>query len=229
METAPPAATSRFRIWDAPVRVFHWSLVALLGIAWWTAEQRMLDWHRLTGYAILTLLLFRVIWGLAGSGTARFTSFIRRPAAVVSYVRHGMFDRSKPPLPGHNPLGGWNVLLMLGLLFSQVFLGFFAIDIDGMESGPFSYLVDFDTGRMAAEWHEWVFTALQIIVLAHIAAVVFYLVYRRENLVGAMITGSRTVSGEKPQLTFAPVWRAVLVLLLCGMLVWSLVTWMGQV
>ena len=130
--------TARIRLWDLPVRLFHWALVALIVCAWWTAENHLISWHRLTGYAILTLVLFRIVWGFLGSTTARFSHFLRGPGAVGAYVGGHMFRRGSPGHAGHNPLGGWSVVGMLGLLLLQVLLGFFSVDVDGLESGPFA-------------------------------------------------------------------------------------------
>lgn len=224
-----PVAASRVRIWDAPVRLFHWALVILIGIGWWTGDNRMLEWHRLAGYSILALILFRLIWGVMGSGTARFSSFVRGPATVASYVKGAMFRRGVHGVPGHNPLGGWSVVVMLLLLAVQVGLGMLSVDIDGLESGPFSYLVDFDTGRWAAEWHATIFNLLLALIAIHVAGVLFYLLYRRDNLIGPMITGSRRWMGDSPALRFAPAWLGLAIMAVCGGLVWLAVEYWGQV
>jgi len=226
-EAVPRAGSLPVRIWDLPVRLFHWSLIALLGAAWWTAEEGMLDWHRLAGYAILVLLLFRLAWGISGSATARFASFVRGPGAALAYARGDMLHRDAPSAAGHNPLGGWSVVLMLTLLFLQVALGMFAVDIDGMESGPFSYLVEFDTGRLAAEWHEINFTLLQLLVLLHVAAILFHRVFHRDTLLGAMISGCKRMAAAPDEaLRFAPLSRAALILAIAAGAVWLLIwTW----
>jgi cytochrome b len=221
-------AAARLRIWDLPTRLFHWTLVPLLGVAWWTAEQRMLDWHRLAGYSIFALLIFRLIWGLVGSSTARFSHFVGGPVKLARYVRGHMFHRSATPAPGHNPVGGWSVLAMIALLATQVGLGFFAVDIDGLESGPFSYLVDFDTGRVAAEWHEFVFNVILALTALHVLAILFYLIHRRDNLVGPMISGSRRWIGDQPTLRFASNWKAALIFLLVSGGVWLLIAQFGR-
>ena len=218
----------RLRIWDLPTRLFHWTLVPLLAAAWWTAEERMLDWHRLAGYSIFALLLFRLIWGFTGSSTARFSSFAGGPAKVARYVRGHMFDRGAAPAPGHNPVGGWSVIAMITLLLLQVGLGFFAVDIDGMESGPFSYLVDFDTGRAAAEWHEIVFNIILALTALHVVAVLFYLVHRRDNLIGPMISGSRHWRGDAPPLRFVSAWVALAIFLLVAGGTWLLIAQFGR-
>ena len=229
-EVAPAVSSSAaVRIWDLPVRIFHWSLVALLGAAWWTAEEGMLDWHRLSGYAILVLLLFRISWGFAGSGTARFSSFVRSPGATLAFARSDMLRRNASPSVGHNPLGGWSVVLMLTLLVTQVILGMFAVDIDGMESGPFSYLVEFDTGRLAAEWHELNFTLLQALVVLHVVAIAFHQIFHRDALIRAMVTGKKSLDDKSASsLRFASFRRAVLILLVAAGAVWFLVDSWGQ-
>jgi cytochrome b len=228
MRVRPRADAARLRIWDAPVRLFHWTLVGLIGVMWWTGEQRMLDWHRLAGYCVLALLFFRLAWGVVGSSTARFASFVRGPGTVVTYIRRDMFRRDAVPAPGHNPLGGWAVAIMILMLLAQAGLGLFAVDIDGIESGPFSYLVEFETGRRAAELHELTFNLLLGLIGLHLAAVAFYLVYRRTNLLGAMLTGARQRPGEQPLLHFRPAPLALCLLVIAGLLVWATVHFFGR-
>ena len=201
----------RLKVWDLPVRLFHWCLILLIGCAWWTAEERLLEWHRLTGYAILTLVIWRLAWGVAGSSTARFSHFINGPRTVLGYARD-LFRRHDARRPGHNPLGGWSVLAMIAALLTQIMLGFFAVDVDGMESGPLSYLVDFDSGRLAAGIHEIGFNILLGLVGLHLAAILFHRIYKRENLVGPMLHGQTRWQGNAPQLAFASNWRALLLL-----------------
>src|SRR4029078_4535731 len=138
--TAPPRRTdtaTKKRVWDLPTRLFHWTLVVLVGLSWWSAENDQQDLHLYLGYGVLSLLLFRIGWGLAGSSTARFSSFVRGPGAVVRYVR----NRFHWPLAGHAPLGALSVLALLALLFVIVGTGLFAADEDGLFSGPLAYLV----------------------------------------------------------------------------------------
>jgi cytochrome b len=172
-------------VWDVPTRLFHWMLVLLIAFSWSSADARRMDWHRYSGYAVLGLLAFRILWGFVGSSTARFAGFVRSPAATVRYVR------GETSGIGHNPLGGWSVLAMLGLLALQVGLGLFAVDVDGFESGPLSDRVSFEAGRQAAEWHHLVFNSLLALIALHVAAVFAYLVFRRDNLIRPMINGTR--------------------------------------
>lgn len=195
-ETAATLATGRYRLWDVPTRVFHWTLVALLGLSWWTGENHDMDRHRLSGYAILALIAFRVFWGFVGGRSARFTQFVRGPAAVAGYVR-AIAARRHAAVFGHNPLGGWSVLALLATLGVMVVTGLFAVDIDGLESGPLSDRVGFDTGRLAAQAHHWCFDVLLALMAVHVVAIVFYLVVLRRNLIGPMISGwQRRRAGE---------------------------------
>jgi cytochrome b len=201
---------SRVRVWDLPTRLFHWLIVALFAFSWWTAEYDHLDWHMWSGYGILTLVLFRIAWGFVGSATARFDNFLRGPRAFLAYGRH-LFDRSAPATPGHNPMGGWSVLALLLLLLTQTVLGLFAIDVDGLESGPLNYLVSFDTGRAASHLHSLVFNLLLAFTGLHVVFIAFYLVYKRENLVSAMLVGAKRMPQAPGQsLKFVSAWRALL-------------------
>jgi cytochrome b len=215
---ATASATVRARLWDGPTRIVHWALVALIGFAWWSAETGRLEWHRWSGYAVVGLVAFRLIWGVAGSGSARFAGFVKGPAATLAYLRT-LPGRVHDTVPGHNPLGAWSVLAILAVLVVQTVTGLFAVDIDAFEAGPLSDRVDFDTGRLFAKWHHWSFTALQILVVLHLVAVAFYLFYKRANLIGPMITGYRRAAHD-PGLIFAPLWRAVVAILVAAAFAW---------
>jgi cytochrome b len=208
----------RSRLWDGPVRIVHWLIVLLVAGAWWTGETGRMEWHRWCGYGVLGLVLFRLYWGFAGSQSAKFASFLKGPRAVAAYART-LGRRTASEVAGHNPLGGWSVAALLAALLAVTGLGLFAVDVDGIESGPLSRLVDFDGGRLAAELHEKVFTVLQVLVALHLAAVIFYLVYKRQDLIGAMITGRRRFAAD-PGLFFAPLWRAAVGVLAAAAVVW---------
>jgi cytochrome b len=213
-------ASVRARLWDAPVRIVHWGLVLLIGFSWWSAETDRLSWHRWSGYAVIGLLVFRILWGLWGSRTAQFRSFVRGPGATLAYLK-SLPSRAPADTPGHNPLGAWSVLAILAVLAVQVATGLFAVDIDAFEAGPLSDRVDFETGRMIAEWHEASFTLLQVLVAVHVAAVLWYLVWKRSNLISAMFTGRRRFARD-PGLTFAPWWRVLATALVAAAVAWAL-------
>lgn len=188
---AAPLPTTR--IWDPFVRLFHWAIVLLLAFSWWSGEQHDMERHRLSGYAVLALVVFRIIWGFVGPRTARFGSFVRGPSAVMAYVRT-LGSRAGHASDGHNPLGGWSVVALLLALAAMVTAGLFAVDVDGLESGPLADYVSFDQGRVAAEVHEIVFNVILALVVLHVAAVLFYLVWKRQNLVRPMLTGTRALT-----------------------------------
>jgi len=196
--TQGAAPLSTTRIWDPFVRLFHWALVLLIAFSWWSGEQHDMDRHRLSGYTILALVVFRVLWGFFGPRTARFSSFVRGPGAVMAYVR-SMGSRIAHASNGHNPLGGWSVVAMLAVILAMVVAGLFSVDVDGLESGPLADYVSFEAGRSAAEIHETVFNVILALVAIHVAAVLFYLVWKRQNLIRAMVTGKRPLgAGEVP-------------------------------
>jgi cytochrome b len=212
------AKRDRTFVWDWPTRLFHWLLVILLGVSWWSAESDgpdSMQWHYLAGYTILALLLFRLIWGFVGTSTARFAEFLRGPGKVLAYLRGAV-----PETPGHNPLGGWSVALMLALLLVQVGLGLVAVDVDGIEAGPLSYLVSFDMARAAAELHELVFKGLQIVVAIHVLAILWYQLVKRTNLVGPMIGGYRDRSGAGGEASTVPFWRLPVAILAGAAVAW---------
>jgi cytochrome b len=193
---------AKVRIWDLPTRLFHWAIVLLIPALWWTHRIERLDLHILLGEVMLGLILFRLIWGVIGSSTARFAGFLRGPATVLGYVR----GRVAAPL-GHNPLGGWSVFVMLLLIAVVVVLGLFVTDEDGLNSGSLSHLVDYDSARSLAEWHETVFNILLGFIALHVAAILYYLLVKRDNLVVPMVTGSRAAPEGGEAMVGAPLWR----------------------
>lgn len=211
-------------VWDIPVRVFHWLLVLLFAFSWWTGDNGKLDWHRWSGYGILVLVCFRIYWGFAGGSTARFANFVRGPGAVWKYSRM-LLQRAGSHTAGHNPMGGWSVVAMLLLLLLQTVLGLFSVDVDGIESGPLADLVSFDTGRQLAVWHGKLVDLLLILIGLHLAAILYYVFYKRENLVAAMFSGvKRLPRGVGTPLSSVAVWRAMVGLIVICLLVAAVVT-----
>lgn len=208
--------SSRVRVWDVPTRLVHWLMVLLVATSWWTAETGRMDWHRWSGYALLGLVSFRIYWGLVGSSTARFSQFVRGPRTIKSYVK-GRWAT----VPGHNPIGALSVLALLALLLAQIVLGLFAVDVDGIESGPLSTYVSFETGRVAAKLHHQIFDILLVVIALHVVAVLFYVLYRKENLLAAMVHGKREYSATLP-----PVRSASLLRLIVGIVLAAALTWM---
>ncbi len=184
-----PTPAARVRVWDLPVRLFHWTLVLLLAVSWISADQGFMRVHLWSGSALLALLLFRLAWGVVGPVTARFSDFVRSPRAVFGYLR-GLGGAQKPRYGGHNPAGGWMVVALLAMLCAQVATGLFANDgLDFM--GPLALLVTADTSDLLTAWHGRLFNLLLLLVYLHVVAVFFYLFVKRENLLAPMVTGRK--------------------------------------
>lgn len=212
------------RVWDAPTRLFHWALVVLIALQYATGEFHLLDmrWHFWFGYATLALVLFRVAWGCVGSQTSRFVEFVRGPRAVARYLR-AQFSANPQISIGHNPLGGWSVLALLASIAVQIGSGLFASDeID--TDGPLVGLVSSRTVKWMTHLHGWNQNLLLVLIAAHVAAVLFYLLVRQENLILPLLSG-RKATAERISLRFASSWLALLLLLLCCAVVGAFGWW----
>ena len=193
------------KVWDLPVRLVHWLLAALIGFSWWSAENHHTDWHIWSGFGILTLLLFRLLWGFFGSSTARFANFVRGPRAVGDYLR-GRWTGI-----GHSPLGALSVLALLAALAVQIGLGLIAEDEDGLYTGPLYRLVSIDTSDWARDLHETWFNAILGLVILHVAAILYYRL-RGRGLTKPMITGRAVLDPGAEPMKPARWWVAALCL-----------------
>ncbi len=182
---------SRVRVWDLPTRLFHWALtLCFIGlVATGTLGGSAMVFHFRFGYAVLTLVLFRVIWGVVGGRWSRFSSFVAAPGAIWRYVS----GRSAQPTVGHSPLGGIAVLTMLLLLSLQVGTGLMSDDEIAF-AGPLSALVPNDWVSLATGYHarvgKWLLIAL---VALHLAAIIFYTI-KKQRLVEAMLNGDKVLN-----------------------------------
>jgi cytochrome b len=205
----------RLSVWDGPTRLFHWLLVVLIAAAWWTAENENLTWHYRIGFVVLILIAFRLIWGVIGGSTARFSNFVRGPRAIAAYLRG-----TAPHGVGHNPLGALSVLSLLGMVAVVTGLGLFANDQDGIDPGPLAYLVSIDAADSAHELHEIGFNILLALVALHVAAILYYWLFKRDNLLAPMLSGSREAPEGIAPMRPAPLWRAGLALVLATAFAW---------
>lgn len=213
----------KIKVWDFPVRIFHWSLALCFVVSWATAElfDNAMQYHLYAGYATLMLILFRVLWGFLGSTTARFANFLRSFFITLKYA--GTLREPHPsPQIGHNPLGGWMVVAMLGLLFAQAGTGLFSND-DVATQGPLAFWVSDTLSETLSGIHHQLFNFLLALIGLHIGAILFYRFFKHDNLVVPMITGYKTLPGgmSAPKLHFASNWFAVLLfgLVMIGVLV----------
>jgi cytochrome b len=209
---APPVA--RVRIWDAPVRVFHWAAVLCFAGAWVTAEtERWRLVHVTLGYTLAGLLAFRLVWGLVGTKHARFASFVRGPRAVGAYLR-GLLRGEAVHTPGHNPAGALAIVGLLGLIAAVTASGW--------------ALYDGRWGEAFEDLHEGAANALMALVVVHVLAVVAGSLLHRENLVGAMVTGFKPVGAHvTPADGIRSAWRSVAVLMIVAMLGFWSWQWQG--
>lgn len=197
------------KVWDWPVRLCHWSFAVLVPAMWYTGENSLWAWHTRIGVALFGLLIFRIIWGVIGTDTARFANFVRGPRAVFAYLRggdgtgDGTSDgedaelRIKPPTTiGHSPLGALSVIALLLVMSIQVGMGLFAGDPYDGATGPLNALVSVGTADMLTDWHEIFYYAILGMVGIHLTAIAYYTAVKLNNLVSPMVTGSREVAAS---------------------------------
>lgn len=196
---AGAADATPIRVWDLPTRVFHWSLAALVVTSVVTAKVggNAMEWHFRSGYAILALLLFRLVWGVVGGSWSRFAAFAYAPATSLRYLRRRSRPDERHLDVGHTPLGAWSVFALLGVLVLQVASGLVADD-EIANAGPLVRFVSGATSAWATGWHknagQWLVIGL---VVLHLAAIVVYAL-RRKNLVGPMWSGDKLLGADVP-------------------------------
>lgn len=206
------------KVWDLPVRLTHWALVILVLLSFGTAELGWLDmqWHFYSGYGILVLVLFRVLWGFFGSKHARFSSFLRGPHALIAYLR-GQLPRSV----GHNPVGGWSAIFLLAVLLLQAGTGLFNND-DIEWFGPLAEKVSGDWVEWCSDVHESAGKVLLALIGLHVLAVLGYLLFKRDDLISPMFSGYRR-DLDAPDGESRPWWLALALLAVSAAALWSLI------
>jgi cytochrome b len=198
-------------IWDLPQRLGHWLMVLCFGVAWFSAEsERWRLLHVGAGYTLAGLLMFRLVWGVIGSRHARFSTFVRGPAAVLAYLRSLAGPRPAHH-SGHNPAGGAAIVGMLALIGLTTASGWMVWqEWDGVAAGEW-----------LAEGHELLATALLALVGVHVAGVLLGSLAHHENLPRAMITG-RKLGSPREALAGARGWiAAALLVVVLGFWVWQ--------
>lgn len=205
--SSPTPISSSVAVWDLPTRLFHWTLVLCVALLYVSGEfgglaftlplpggqlvMGNMDVHMLLGEIVLGLVVFRIIWGLIGSSTARFATFVQGPKAVIGYL--SALRRGELPLTvGHNPAGALMIIALLVLLALQVGTGLFAND-DIFSEGPLAKLVSSSTSSTLTSIHGFIFNLLLLAVIAHVGAAVYYRL-RGKNLIQSMITGRKSAA-----------------------------------
>ncbi|RJF99535.1 cytochrome b/b6 domain-containing protein [Noviherbaspirillum saxi] len=189
----------KVRVWDLPVRLFHWMLAILILVSIITQQigGNAMEWHFRSGYAVLALVGFRIIWGLVGSRYARFVSFLHGPSTIVGYLRGGK-DALKGKYIGHNPLGSLSVFAMLGVVAAQAISGLYAND-DIASEGPLVKFISKDLSDQITWFHKEVSAnLLYLLVAMHLLAIAVYYFRKKQDLVTPMLTGDQHVEFDAP-------------------------------
>jgi cytochrome b len=213
------------RVWDAPTRLFHWAL-ALCVVGLVVTSQMggaAMDWHFRFGYGVLTLLLFRLVWGLLGGHWSRFSTFVAGPRMIWRYLQG---QGTPQDGVGHNPLGGLSILVMLFFLAMQVASGLMSDD-EIAAAGPLTRFVSSDWVSNATYYHKDIGKYILLgLVALHLGAIAFYYFRKHDNLVKPMITGDKSVPFDAPSARdgWTERGRAGLIFLACAALVGSVVT-----
>lgn len=212
------------RVWDLPTRLFHWCLALCVVGSVVSAKLggNAMVWHFRLGYVVLAMLAFRLLWGFLGGRWSRFSSFVYAPSTVLRYLRGQAGDHEHLDV-GHSPLGAFSVFALLALLAAQAGTGLFADD-EISNSGPLVSLVTGAFSSAVTTWHktygQWLIIAM---VLLHVAAVGFYLLRKKRNLVRPMLTGDKPLGAHVPASADGPATRglaAVLMAVCAGFVYW---------
>ena len=227
-DQGPHSGARTVRAWDAPTRLFKWSFVALVILAWFSHRYGdvTLTWHKLNGYAILILIVFRVLWGFLGSSTARFGAWVSSPWRAVSYG-FGLLKGQRRPYLSHNPLGAWMIIILLAFIAAQAVAGLFTVDSNGIFGGPFANLDPLSdptpVQRQLSRFHHQAINILFALVTVHVAVNLFYQFVKKDPIVLAMITGRKPSEdfADQPEMSEPPhLWvRAALCLAAAAALV----------
>jgi cytochrome b len=215
-------------VWDLPLRLFHWLLVLSIAASWYTAtnSEEYLDvgrgytyveFHFWLGYWTLGLIAFRIIWGFVGPKHARFANFLAGPGRFFKYAG-GFFKRNSIASAGHNPMGALVVVLMILMVTAQTVTGLFLIDNTEIYAAPYNPAVDAATAAKLMSFHHWNFDTLLWVIGLHVFAIFFYRFYKRQNLVGPMITGRKPadIVPQHEAIESSQLWKALIVALICA-------------
>ncbi len=197
--------SSNVRAWDLPTRLFHWSLVLCFLFAWASYEysselkDNTLIWHRWNGIFILVLIVFRLIWGVVGSSTSRFSAFIKWPHFALFYAID-MLKGKKRLFLGHNPLGTWMIIALVAAVIIQATLGLFILDHNDIIAGPLQALISDDQAKFLGRLHRIGFKIILGLIAIHVTVNSLYGVIKKDPLIKAMITGTKPAADYEDEL-----------------------------
>ncbi len=214
------------KVWDLPVRIFHWSLVFLFIAAYITNSlgSDYFIYHLWSGYALIVLVSFRIVWGLVGSYHARFNRFVKNPIATVRYAL-SVFKKTDKHYLGHNPLGGVMVVILLMAILIQAVTGLFAND-EIFNLGPLYAYISDELSLQLTSLHRQLFYWILGAIALHILAVVLHVVLKRDNIIKAMFTGKKNVlpreenlqADDKTSFSSSKTWLAIVIIVVLGAL-----------
>jgi cytochrome b len=207
-------------IWELPVRLFHWAIVALVAAAYLTWRLNWMGWHVWIGYAALTAVLFRILWGFWGGECARFARFAAGPRAALAHLRH--LTRREPDRQlGHNPAGAWMVWLLLTALLVETLSGLI-INNDIADEGPLTEVMPAALSNAITAAHSIAWDALATAIALHIIAILLYALLKRQNLLSPMISGYKQLPPEVAPPRTGGALRALALLAVAGLCVLAL-------
>jgi cytochrome b len=201
-------------VWDIFIRVFHWLIVALVAAAYATWRLNWMVWHGWVGDTVLALVLFRLSWGFFGGETARFSGFLTSPRTVLQHLKHSL-QREPDHQAGHNPAGGWMVLILLGLLLVETLTGLYIAN-DIADEGPLTEIVPAWAANAIASSHTIFWDALLAAIVLHVLVIAGFTAIKGQNLLRPMITGTKVLPASVAEPRVGSPMRAGLLLLGCA-------------
>ncbi|HEX2334914.1 MAG TPA: cytochrome b/b6 domain-containing protein [Hyphomicrobiaceae bacterium] len=230
-------APAKVRAWDLPTRLFHWLLAALMAAAWasWQYSEALgdptLSYHRWIGHAVLVLIVFRLLWGLVGSSTSRFSAWLYWPWTAAAYLLDLFVGRSQRYL-GHTPVGSYMILALLAVTTAQAVLGLVTVEHNDLTAGPLYRLIAQDRQEQITSWHRWMFYWVILPLIAiHVLANLLYGLLKQDPLITAMITGSKPAAdyadADKASIAGRTMLRAVVCLALAAAVVFGIILALG--
>jgi cytochrome b len=194
---------TREKIWDPVTRLWHWILALAVCLGWSFGKFMSfstIQWHFYCGYLIIGLMMFRLVWGFCGPQPIRYRAFLPNPRRILNYLK-SIGERTPSGIAGHSPIGALSVLAIVGLLIAQATTGLFIVSDDFFESGPLAHLVSEAVNNRCTWWHKLLSKAVLGIVVLHLSAIFFYLLWKKENLIQPMISGWKWVKLTKDNST----------------------------
>lgn len=218
MQTKTLTQVKEVKVWDGATRLFHWLLVILITGAWYTIENRMIELHEIFGHFLIALIVFRLIWGVIGASTAKFKTFVTSPLNALRYLGASLTLKTKHST-GHNPAGGWMVVILLIIIALQLITGLYSNNDLGF-TGALADGVTKVFSDTLTQIHALNFKLLVGLIWLHLVAVFFYVLIKNDNLIKAMITGKKPENqinpNDKP--SFVPLYQAIICFILSALL-----------